>query len=261
MVLNFTLSDLKGLAGGPVAAQSSKGVWEMYLFMIMFSSDITNVFWWQFLYLNEKPDCLIVHLQEPIALILPWSRNTKITLLFAILFWTRFGTYNNNTIDCHFLLDKNWDSPDVTINAPICKVMVGLVQESHNFLPVFAAISLFMQVSEFCQVCHQNHTVQNAKTAHLLAPFNLIQVNRSLIILLPHLFHPIFNLLSPHLLNLESPVPPTAELSHPIRRRVVVTDVRNKGLQVFSFRKFWKYNGNREAEGWHCFSYILISFR
>ena len=99
-----------------------------------------------FLNLDEKPDRLIVHLQETIALILPWSRSTKITLLFAILFWTRFGTYNNDTIDCHLLLDKIWDSPDVTINAPVCKVMVGLVQESHNFLPVFAEISLFMQV-------------------------------------------------------------------------------------------------------------------
>ena len=109
----------------------------------------------QFLNLDEKPDCLIVHLQETIALILPWSRSTKITLLFAILFWTRFGTYNNDTIDCHFLLDKICDLPDITINAPVCKVMVGLVQESYNFLPVFAAMSLFMQVSEFGQVCHQ----------------------------------------------------------------------------------------------------------
>ena len=108
-----------------------------------------------FLNLDEKPDCLIVHLQETIALILPWSRSTKITLLFAILFWTRFGTYNNDTIDCHFLLDKIWDLPDITINAPVCKVMVGLVQESHNFLPVFTAMSLFMQVSEFGRVCYQ----------------------------------------------------------------------------------------------------------
>ena len=37
-----------------------------------------------FLNLDEKPDRLIVHLQETIALILPWSRSTKITLLFAI---------------------------------------------------------------------------------------------------------------------------------------------------------------------------------
>ena len=104
---------------------------------------------------DDKPDCLIVHLQETIALILPWSKSTIITLLFAILFWTRVGTYFNDTIDCHFLLVNIWDLPDITINAPVCKVMVGLVQESHNFLPVFAAMSLFMQVSEFGQVCHQ----------------------------------------------------------------------------------------------------------
>ena len=45
----------------------------------------------------------------------------------------------------------------VAVNAPVSKVMVGLVQESHNFLPVFAETFLFVQVSEFCQVCHQNH--------------------------------------------------------------------------------------------------------
>ena len=146
----------------------------------------------QFLNLDEKPDRLIVHLQETIALILPWSKSTIFRPLIAILFWTRFGTYNNDTIDCHFLLDKIWDSPDVTINAPVCKVMVGLVQESHNFLPVFAAMSLFMQVSEFGLVCHQYRTVQNEKNAHLLAHFNLIQVKQ--IIMLPYLF--------PHLLNL-----------------------------------------------------------
>ena len=62
-----------------------------------------------FLNLDEKPDRLIVHLQETIAFILPWSRSKKITLLFAILwqdlgltkmtpliaifFWTKFGTH------------------------------------------------------------------------------------------------------------------------------------------------------------------------
>ena len=111
---------------------------------------------------DDKPDCLIVHLQETIALILPWSKGTIFRPLFAILFLTKFGTYftkpsmlNNQTIDCIFLLDKIWDLPDISINAPVSKVMVGLVQESHNFLPVFAETSLFMQVSELGKVCHQ----------------------------------------------------------------------------------------------------------
>ena len=111
---------------------------------------------------DDKPDCLIVHLQETIALILPWSKGTIFRPLFAILFLTKFGTYftkpsmlNNQTIDCIFLLAKIWDLPDISINAPVSKVMVGLVQESHNFLPVFAETSLFMQVSELGKVCHQ----------------------------------------------------------------------------------------------------------
>ena len=44
MVLNFTLSDLKGLAVGPVAAQSSKGAWEKYSLLKCFHKDIVNVF-------------------------------------------------------------------------------------------------------------------------------------------------------------------------------------------------------------------------
>ena len=44
MVVNFTLSDLKGLAVGPVAAQSSKGVWEKYFLLKCFHKNILNVF-------------------------------------------------------------------------------------------------------------------------------------------------------------------------------------------------------------------------
>ena len=40
MVLNFTLSDLKGLAVGPVAAQSSKGAWEKYSLLKCFHKDM-----------------------------------------------------------------------------------------------------------------------------------------------------------------------------------------------------------------------------
>ena len=94
MVLNFTLSDLKGLAVGPVAAQSSKGVWEKYSLLKCFHKDIVNVFFSQpFLNLDEKPDRLIVHLQETIAFILPWSKSTIFRPFIAILFWTRFGTH------------------------------------------------------------------------------------------------------------------------------------------------------------------------
>ena len=44
MVLNITLSDLKGLAVGPVAAQSSKGAWGKYSLLNCFHKDIVNVF-------------------------------------------------------------------------------------------------------------------------------------------------------------------------------------------------------------------------
>ena len=69
-----------------------------------------------------------------------------------------------------FFSFKSLDSPDVPINAPVCKVMVGLVQESNNFLPVFAEMYLFMQVSEFCQVCHCYHFWHTFWSLFILLP-------------------------------------------------------------------------------------------
>ena len=66
------------------------------------------------------PDCFVVHLQKTIAFIL--SRPTIL--------------YIKCTESCIYLL--SW--PCVTIDAPIGKVMIGLIQEANNLLPIRTAI-------------------------------------------------------------------------------------------------------------------------